>query len=174
MPDALDDADDEDLVRRLRSGDQRAAELGASDIVQETCASAFAGLDGFEDRGPGSFRRWLATILEHKAADEVKRHLRMGRSARREVSAVAGAPAPEQHGDEPTPSVAAMRDEDEAALRSAIARLEGDHGAVLALVYRDGRDFADAARVMGRSPEAVRKLYGRAVLQLGREMRRSP
>ena len=110
MAEAVEQPDDEELVRRIRRGDQQAAstlygryeaslraraarhlvggvrrKIGVSDVVQETCAAAFAGLDEFEDRGPGSFKRWLATIAEHKAADQVRRHLREGRDARREL-----------------------------------------------------------------------------------------
>ena len=196
MPEPVTDAEDEELVRRIRAGDKAASailygrheallrrragrvvgslrrKLGASDVVQETYLAAFTGLDSFEDQGPGSFRRWLEAILTHKAADQVKRHLREGRDARRETSPSPDAAGAGPEGVEPTPSVVAMREEEHAALRRAIDSMTGDDRTVLALVHEQGKDFAQAGLAMGRSAEAVRKLYGRAALRLGREMNR--
>jgi RNA polymerase sigma-70 factor (ECF subfamily) len=196
MPERLEDAEDETLVVLVRAGDERAArvlfsrhepllkararrfvggigrKVGASDVLQEAFLAAFQGLEGFEDQGPGSFRRWLESILNHKAADLVKRHVGAGRrSAKREVSASNVTPP---RAADPSPSAAAASEEERAALRRAVEALEGDDRTVLDLVHLQGRDFAAASIAMRRSPEAVRKLYGRAVLRLGRSMRRDP
>ena len=53
-----------------------------------------------------------------------------------------------------------------AKLRAAIEELAEEHRAVLRLVHEDGLRLVDAAAVMGRSPEAVRMLYGRAIAAL--------
>lgn len=193
-----DGAPDEDLVRRVLAGDLEASrtlfrrheallrssaarrlgrglqrKVGASDVVQESYLTAFLKLEDFEDRGPGSFRRWLERIVERKVSDEVKRHVRSRkRSARREESFAATAGAPEPSGRGPGPATQVAHNDANAALRAAIERMDGDDRTILELVHSRGLDFAAAGREMGRSAEAARKLYGRVVMRLSREVRR--
>lgn len=191
---------DEELARRVLAGDDAAArvlyerhepllrararrrlvgglsrKVGASDIVQETYLAAFADLSAFEDRGPGSFRRWLEAVLEFRAKDEVRRHLGTEkRSVRREISrdpAISDS-GPVSPGTSPSAEAAAA--EERAALADAIDAMEGDDRTVLRLVHLEGRDFEEAGRELSRSAEAARKLYARAVLRLGKRLRGSP
>jgi RNA polymerase sigma-70 factor (ECF subfamily) len=144
--------------------------LGESDLVQETYLAAFEDLDGFEDRGPGSFVRWLETVFRHQANDQVKRYVRaQKRSAKREVSTSAADAGPTESG--PSPSSQAVHNEEREALRRAIDAMTGDDRRVLELVHEKRTDFVEAGRAMGRSPEAVRKLYGRAVRRLSEQFR---
>jgi len=198
VADDLSDAVDEELARRARAGDQAAAaelyrryapqlrarvqrrlgggirrKVGASDVVQETCLAAFRDLDGFRDRGPGSFRRWLARIADCRADDEVRRWAGAERRAagREESVGSAGAP-PEPAAAGPTPSGEASDAEEREALVRAIRELAADDQLVLRLVGIEGRDFDEAGRALGRSPEAARKLYARAVVRLTARLRR--
>ena len=91
---------DEELVRRVRAGDEAAARLlferhlpalrakararlpkalrgkvAESDVIQEAWLAAYLALGKFEDRGDGSFGRWLRGIVEHKVREESHRHL---------------------------------------------------------------------------------------------------
>jgi RNA polymerase sigma-70 factor (ECF subfamily) len=200
MNDELATASDEDLVRRVLTGDETAArslfgryesllhartrrrlvggvrrKLGASDVVQETYLAVFEDLARFEDRGPGSFRRWLETVHACREKDEVRRHAgAQKRSARREVSQEPGASRSGPAAPQSSPSAVAAAAEERDILWRAIAGMEGDDRAVLELVHRDGRDFAQAGLALGRSADAARKLYARAVRRLGARMRRSP
>ena len=56
----------------------------------------------------------------------------------------------------------------------ALEAMPADHRVVLTLVLGEGKSFVEAAAAMGRSADAARKLYGRAVLQLGRDVRHTP
>jgi RNA polymerase sigma-70 factor (ECF subfamily) len=189
MSDASESSD-EDLVRRVRDGDEAAARLlferhlpalrakaraglppalsgkvGASDVVQEAWLSAFLALGDFEDRGDGSFGRWLRGIVAHRVAHEIERHIGAEkRDVRREerirtgsVDGVGAAP------DQPTPSEEAVSAEEEAALHAALADLPDDYATVVRLVHVEGLKLADAGARMGRSADAARKLYGRAL-----------
>jgi RNA polymerase sigma-70 factor (ECF subfamily) len=198
LPDDVDQPADEDLVRRVLSGDPAAAgelhrrheprlrararrraagklsrKLGASDIVQDTYLAVFEDLASFEDRGPGSFQRWLDGVFECRATDAARRHVGAAkRDLRREVS-----PGPDASQSGPpargaSPSVEAASNEERERLVAAVDAMEGDDRDVLRLVHVDGKDFAEAGRVLGRSAEAARKLYSRAVVRLGRRMRR--
>lgn len=72
----------------------------------------------------------------------------------------------------PPASVAALSAEQRAKVRAAMLELAEDQRAVLRLVHEDGLRLADAAAVMGRSPGAMRMLYGRAIAALAERMSR--
>jgi RNA polymerase sigma-70 factor (ECF subfamily) len=191
MPDN-EKASDEELVRRVRGGDEAAARLlferhlpelrarararlpnslrgrvGASDVVQDAYLAAFLAIGRFEDRGDGSFAAWLRTILERRIANEVDAGVAAAkRDARREVriptGSGAGGPAPGQ----PSPSEEAMAEEDAARVRAARESLSDDHRTVIALVHDEGLTLVAAGERMGRSADAARKLYARAMTEL--------
>jgi RNA polymerase sigma factor (sigma-70 family) len=181
---------DEDLVLRMRQGDQTAATTlfdrhatrlarlgrrhlvgglrrrqGESDLVQDVMQAAFRSLENYEAGGPGSFARWLDAILEHKASDLARRELRARRSVRREVGSASSI---QPLDPQPTPSSVVGRGERAAELRRAIARLDGDDRWILSLVHERGMTFVEAGRLMGRSSDAARKLYARVVTRLAK------
>jgi RNA polymerase sigma-70 factor (ECF subfamily) len=148
--------------------------LGASDVAQDAWIAVVAGLSKFEDRGAGSFRRWLGTVLAHRADDAIKRHVKATRrSSRREVSVASSGCAEDPRRSRPTPSLAVARQEERARLHALLQEVSGDDRTVLHLVHEQGMTFAAAGQVMGRSAEATRKLFGRAVLRLGRSVRQA-
>jgi RNA polymerase sigma-70 factor (ECF subfamily) len=188
---------DEDLVRRVRAGDEAAArelfdrhlpalrakakarlpaalrgKVAESDVVQEAWLAAFVALGKFEDRGDGSFGKWLRGIVEHKVLEEFHHHLDAAkRDARRGARLVTDEARSIPSPDQPSPSEAAMAGESAAELRRAIESLPEDHAAVLRLVYLDGLTLVQAGERMGRSADAVRKTYGRALARLAEKMR---
>ena len=186
---------DEELVRRVRAGDEAAASLlferhlpalrakaharlpaslrgkvAESDVIQEAWLGAFLDIGNFEDRGDRSFEKWLQKILRHKLLDEVRRHMRVGkRDARREERL--GTDAAVVDGGQPSPSVDVDAAERSAALRGAIDDLASDHATVVRLIHQEGLTLVEAGARMGRSADAARKLYGRALVQLGSRIR---
>lgn len=189
----MTDVTDEDLVRRIRAGDAAAADLlferyrprlqararrllhglvrrkvGESDVLQEALLGAFQSLDAFEDRGPGSFERWLDGIVRFKAGEQVRRYAGTGRRAvGRELSRAADAPDPVPPGRLPTPSLAAVSQEDRDAVARAMARLPDEQRSLLEWVQRSELSFAAIGEATGRSANAVSKAYARAVRTLG-------
>jgi RNA polymerase sigma-70 factor, ECF subfamily len=189
-----DDAElpDEEIVRRVRSGDGSAArslferhrpalrakararlpaalraKIDESDVVQDAYLAAFLSLGEFEDRGDGSFAAWLKQILEHKIKDEVRHHAGTAkRDARREVRLPTTADHVAGRGASRTPSVEAMAAEESARLRAVVDSLPDDYATVVRLVHLEGRTLADAGALMGRSADAARMLYGRAMARL--------
>lgn len=57
---------------RRRIGRARRADYDADDIFQVVATHAWQSLDRFEDRGAGSFQRWLVAIAEHAISDRLK------------------------------------------------------------------------------------------------------
>ena len=190
MSDASQNSDEE-LVRRMRAGDEAAARLlferhlpslrakararlpaalrgkvGESDVIQEAWLAAYLSLPGFEDRGEGSFEKWLQKILRHKLLDEIRRHAGVGkRDARREQRLATDAPVADT--GQPSPSAEVVSIERSAALRAAIDDLPSDQATVLRWIHQEGLTLVEAGERMGRSADAVRKLYGRALVRLG-------
>jgi RNA polymerase sigma-70 factor (subfamily 1) len=192
---------DEDLVRQWRGGDEAAGrellsrhtallekrarrrlprplrrKVSESDVVQETLAAVAGGLGDFEDRGVGSYRAWLLRILDHKLADQERRWLHTEkRDARRELSPPASGPAEDGQPRSrlPTPSEEAIRLETQERLEAGLALLEPEDAAVLRWVHQESLPFEEVGRRTGRSPDAARKHYGRAVQRLARAMRAS-
>jgi len=187
---------DEDLVRRVRSGDEAAARMlferhlpalrakaharlprqlrgkvAESDVIQDAWLAAFLSLGDFEDRGDGSFAAWLRQILDHKLLDGVRRHARVAkRDARREVrlatQARDAACAPGVRQASPSGKVAAA--EAAAALRAVVGGLPEDQRTVVRLVHEEELTLVQAGARMGRSADAARMLYSRALSRLSR------
>ena len=62
--------------------------------------------------------------------------------------------------------------EDQAAnLRRVVDSLPAEHAAALRLVHLEGLTLAEAGAQMGKSAEAVRKIYGRALARLAERLR---
>jgi RNA polymerase sigma-70 factor (ECF subfamily) len=182
---------DEELVRRVRAGDEAAARLlferhlpalrakararlpsalrgkvAESDVIQDAWLAAFLDVGKFEDRGDGSFGKWLQKILRHKLLDEVRRHAGVSkRDARRERRLATGEPVADT--GQPSPSAEVVSIERSAALRAAIDDLPSDQATVLRLIHQEGLTLVDAGERMGRSADAARKLYARALVRLG-------
>ncbi len=185
-------ATDEELVRRIRAGDESAYEElfarhasrlrgmirrrlpanlrrkeAESDVIQEAWLGAFQKLPDFEDRGDGSFRAWFLQIADHKMNDSLRRYVGTAkRGLDREITRQHRAETRDFRSPDPSPSCAAMASELEARVEAAFARLPPDYAEVLRLVQQKGLTLADAAKEMGRSKAAVSKLYGRALSRL--------
>ena len=141
--------------------------VAESDVIQEAYLAAFLSLGDFEDRGEASFKRWLGKILEHKILDEVRRYFgTRKRDARREQSTTGSSPDMGKPASDPSPSMHAMAAEERAAMWQAVDGLAQDYRTILRLVHQEGLNLTEAGARMGRSPDAARKLYGRAVAKL--------
>ncbi len=189
----VDERTDEDLARGAREGDADAASalfarwqtrlraevrrtvrgvvrrrVGDSDVAQEAWIAAFASLDSFVDRGPGSFGRWIVQIVRHKARDAVRRHMGAAkRGGKAEVTQSGDRRDSRVIDDRPSPGSEAVRHEEGERLRRAMASLTEDQRAVLECVHRRGMTLAQAGVALGKSPNALCKTYGRAVRALG-------
>src|SRR3989442_13349463 len=73
------------LAARARVESWLRAKADASDLVQQTLLEAHRGLDQFHGATEAEFLAWLRRILDHNAADLVRRYHASGRRAGREV-----------------------------------------------------------------------------------------
>lgn len=150
------------------------AKGGASDIVQETFLEAQRDFAQFDGTTGSELRAWLVRLLMNNLAN-FARHFKQTekREVRREVALPGDTPSGVTGGvaaDTPTPSVEVIADERAEAVRLAVERLPEDYRQVIILRNREDRPFSEIAERMGRSENAVRKLWFRAVELLQHEL----
>jgi RNA polymerase sigma-70 factor (ECF subfamily) len=154
------------------------AKEGASDRVQETFLEAQRDFGQFQGTSEAELLAWLRRLLLNNIANFTRRYRITGkRSVEREValderanqSLQAGLPAKTD-----SPSGQAVAKEQAVALAQALERLPDDYRQVLRLRFEEGRPFEEIATLMGRSANAVRKLFARAVERVQQEVEKKP
>lgn len=149
--------------------------LGASDLVQQSVIEAQRDFAGFRGNSHEDLVAWLRRILHYNLAD-ARRHYReaqrrqLGRE--RLLGDSAGATLQQDLISNVTPPLErTIAREQSAVLEQALKNLSPEYQQVLALRYDEGRSFAEIGAALGRSEEAAKKLWMRAVRQLRHEMR---
>jgi RNA polymerase sigma factor (sigma-70 family) len=151
------------LQRRLR-GNQHALLrlLSTGDVVQDVFVEVLRSLprwdDGLLAEGDGPFLALLATLVEHRVVDQVRRSQAAQRDVRRLHDAgpqTAGVVA-DAHG----PATLAMSQEQLTIYRAVLDTFAERERALLALRLEDGLEFAElGARLAYPSADAARKAF---------------
>ena len=157
-----------------RLGHDLAAKGDASDIVQETMLGACRDFRAFRGRTRAEFRAWLRQILQNNLAD-FRRRYRGTEKRRVGLEVPIAQPGPDgprgiMPEDPATPSGIAARREQLSALFAALGRLREDYRCVLIWHQYDRLTFNEIGERLGRSPEAARKLWTRALMRLTQEL----
>jgi RNA polymerase sigma-70 factor (ECF subfamily) len=158
---------DQELPEDLR------AKIGPSDVVQETAVEAHRDFADFTGTTAEECFAWLRMILRHNVVDAVRRYREsLKRNVALEVRLSSGPMSGVGTLVEPhrPPDGSAIRREEAGLLNDTLARLPADYRQVLELRYWSGLSFVEMAPQLGRSPEAARKLWYRAVERLQAEL----
>jgi RNA polymerase sigma-70 factor, ECF subfamily len=158
---------DRELPAELR------AKVGPSDLVQETAVDVHRHFSQFTGTTAAECFAWLREILRNNVVDAVRRYSEsLKRDVDREVTLDEGAfkDSDKLFAKASAPDGSAMRREEAAAINEILARLPPMYREVLQLRYWSGMSFVDMAPQLGRSPDAVRKLWYRAVALLRTEL----
>lgn len=153
---------------RLRLGRDLRARLESRDILQATLLKSLTHLHELRGDERESLMAWLARIAEREIRDRVDYHRRQRRDAAREV------------GLDEVPIAAAARsalsqvilDEEARRLEAALETLAPDHREVILLRKFEELTFRQVAERLGRSEDACRMLFARAMTALTMAMRR--
>jgi RNA polymerase sigma-70 factor (ECF subfamily) len=153
--------------------DELGAELQAkgsgADVVQDAFLEAQQLLDRFQGEGPEELRAWLRAVLLNKLREFRQRyHRARSRQVGRETS-LEGA-SESLLDDTATPSSAAAHREQVEQVIGAVARLPEDYQNVLRWRSWEGLSFAQIGQRLGRSEDAARMLWARAIERLQREL----
>ena len=159
--------------QRLPRGLQ--AKLGASDIVQETLAAAHENFQRFTGATEQELLAWLRQILEYRvltaerkyfetAATNVNREQQWWRQVNLHGSY--GEPV----SDGSSPQDKAVHAEQRAMVQTAIRRLQPEDREVIRLRNYELLTFVQIGERTGRTPDAVRKHWARAIERLQDEL----
>src|SRR5262249_9095453 len=150
------------------------AKVGGSDVVQETILEALACFARFRGQTLAELQGWLRTILlrqvsraTHRFRDTDKRQVDL-EIPLAEMGGEGAALAAEQS----APAGQVSRQDQAARVREVLERLPEHYRVVL--VWREWEElpFGEIARRLGRSVDAARMLFWRAVERFHEEMRR--
>jgi RNA polymerase sigma-70 factor, ECF subfamily len=151
-----------ELYRQQRSGlRRRLVRLGrrndADDLTHDAFVRTLAHKDRLESSGDGG-GAYLNTVTRNLVQDRWKRE---GRAAHGAVRLAAGEDGTAQAAD----ALAVSRLEGE-LVRAALGRLDEEKRHVLQLRVVEGRSSEETARLIGRTPAAVRQIQHRALVTL--------
>ena len=151
------------------------AKGGASDLVQQTFLEAQRDFARFEGETEAELLAWLRRLLLNNLANFARDYRA---TAKRQVAREVGLPDADSSrlgdvtlaGDVPSPSKQAMAHERTEAVLQALEKLPPSYRQVVLLRYREERSFEEIGQLMGRSANAVRKLWLRAVERLKKDL----
>jgi RNA polymerase sigma-70 factor (ECF subfamily) len=147
-------------IRRMMGPDAREG-LESSDVLQSVYTEALQGLRA-GSLGEEKLLPWMVEVARHKIIDEARRR------RERPLGGTSIEPV-----DSPSSLCTRLSErETRRGLFEALSALEPERRRVIALRCEDGCSWPRIAVVLGRSEEAARKLYHRALLELGHELER--
>ena len=151
------------------------AKAGPSDLVQESFLEAQRDIRNFQGAGQDELMAWLRQILLHNLADFARRYREAGarRVALEQRLDDSAVPALRQQlvTDVPSPSTQAMANEQVVALIKLLNRLPEDYRQAIVLRHQQHLSFTEIGAALGRSAEAARKLWARAIEAMQEHMR---
>jgi RNA polymerase sigma-70 factor (ECF subfamily) len=143
------------LGTKLRSA------LQSEDVLQSVALEAFRALPGFEYRGDGSLRRFLHRLVLNKIRDRADTF-----NAKKRKGSV---PLTDELGAVLADSAAEPTYHDSGTferLERCLGRMSDEQRQVLLLRKVEGMSSKETAEHMGKSDDATRKLYTRALAKL--------
>jgi RNA polymerase sigma-70 factor (ECF subfamily) len=154
---------------KRKLGDKLKAKMEPADLVQSVWKDCLSDMEGFTYKGDDSFFQWLLLRILRKIQDKGRYFAAHKRDLDKERVFFAdtksrGVPPPAAA--DPTPSQVAMADEDLNRLMKLLDQLPDPQRQALVLRLRDNLEFEAIARIMDKTPGAVRKLYGRALKRI--------
>jgi RNA polymerase sigma factor (sigma-70 family) len=132
------------------------------DLVQVTLVKSLARLDQFESAGPGAFLAYLRQALLNQVRDEIRRHQRRPEHAEIDIDL----------SDPDTPALIEqiVGSERVRAYEQALAALPKRQQGLVVMRIEFGMSYPEIAAEVDSTPDAVRVMVARAIVQLSREL----
>lgn len=159
------------LANRELDSDLR-PRTAASDLVQDTFVEVQRGFQSFRGTSEEELFAWLKSILAYRLANNLRSHrFAAKRTVDREQSLEASpALAIDELRERSSPEeLAAARDE-ERRLRAALDALADLDREIIVMRTWEQKSFVEIGRELGKSADASRRLWGRAVKRLERAL----
>ena len=149
------------------------SKVDPADLLQETALDVHRGFACFKGDSLQELCSWMRRILLNNYSGIQRRfHGTIRRDIHRELVDGRNHSSPDELADSrPTPSQLAIGLELRVQIFEAIDRLPDDMKAAILLRHREQLTFAEIGDRLGRSSDAARKLWGRAIERLERDIR---
>lgn len=147
------------------------AKVSPSDLVQDTFVKAHKEFGRFHGHSEEELKAWLRCILLNVLSN-ARRHYqstekrKLGLEVPLEWEPAEPGRAPALPAPTTPPPIEVIAREEAGALQRALDALPDHYRQVIVWRYWERRKFEWIGRRLGRSPEAARKIWGRAVEQL--------
>ena len=144
-------------------------QLSTGDIVQEVFVDVMRGLDRWEGDREEAFVSLLATLVEHRLVDQIRRSQAARRDVRRMGDAGPTTAGVQAYGG--GPATLAGNEEQMQIYRDVLSQFSDRERALLSMRLEDGLEFSELAeRLAWPSPDAARKAFhlvqGKLLLRL--------
>jgi RNA polymerase sigma-70 factor (ECF subfamily) len=149
-------------IIRLRLGRSLRARLESRDILQATLLKAFLGLDRLKEQDSATLMAWLARIAENEIRDQADYHGRQRRDAARETP-LADIRSRRLMQQIRSQTSRLALDEEMQRLEQVLDAMEDHYREVIILRKFEELGFAEIGRRLGKSADACRMLYARAM-----------
>ena len=164
------------LTVRARLGRRLRSKVESMDVVQEALMKAIPSLKHFEPRTEGALMHYFSTVIAHHIRDLADYYSAQKRSVSQEsplepmeadgeTQASEGA-ALGVHSPDRTPSQILQLSEDQRMVEDALDLLPENYREVVICREMDGMDFKEIGEKLGKSPDAARMVFNRAMAEL--------
>jgi len=152
---------------RLMMGERARRVAESGDFLHETLVQAARSLDGFQLRSEAQLLRWLTEIARNRIRDAVRR------PRERALAQLSDSlELPRSGGRQTTPSSIVSGREALHDLAEALESLRPEERRAIELRHFEGLGFREIGEHLERSENAAQLLHSRALLRLGRMLRR--
>lgn len=158
------------LLHRGKVPSKLRGRMDTEDLVSSTLVAVVREIQGFRDRGPGSFHAWVTRILENKLYGALRAQQADKRDARREE------PYSESVGSPPagSPSQQVAHAEELARLLEHIADLPEPGRTLIERCRLDGVPLTRVAAELGMPETTARRLHDKCFRRLARRLEEDP
>lgn len=149
-------------------GNRFRAKHGPSDLVQQSFLEAQRDFNAFQGASDQELLAWLRQILTHNLMDFARKYQPTTKRALDRESAEEDAVLNSVVAQDPSPSQHASTREQVLLLQEALLGLDEEKRLALRLRHQEQLSFIEIGRRLGKSEEAARKIWARAVEELRR------
>jgi RNA polymerase sigma-70 factor (ECF subfamily) len=167
------------LLAKIYFGKRLQSKLDESDLVQEASLLATRDLANFRGTTEAELAMWLRSILSNVAAnarrhfDQQKRSVRLEQQFQNELDR-SSAGVSRVAGDESSPSQRVARRERAVVLAEALEELDVEQRMVITMRDLEGYSLEEIADDLGKTRNAVQKIWARAISEMRRILKEMP
>lgn len=156
---------------RLRMGPSLRAELESRDVLQAVLLKSFQRIGQFEGSETGSLMAWMARIAENEIRDRADYQGRQRRDAARRVGLEEAAELP---GPVRSALTQAILNEEGQRVERALESLAANQRDIILLRQFEELTFPEIAARLGKTADACRMMFARAMASLTLKLSEQP